>query len=462
MKKNILFILSLLALSGLAHAQSIGIGSSIFTPVNMLDVKGSMSIGAGYAGVNTAPVNGLLIQGNTGMGLTSPVYKLDVNGVIRNNADVISTSANTFRSIYGNYGVFDRNDGSDFYMLLTNAGDQYGSWNALRPFRINLPSGDVYINSNSTSIYSRSSDGYVGIGTTSPVSKLDVRGKSTFTIDGTTECCGNDATIAIGENTAGTGRTARISFHNSGVSEGSLELYNGSPRRLRIYDNQAQGMGLQMSGPLYVDGTGNSYIQGSTGIGTASPAAKLDIIGKIKITDGTQAIGRVLTSDANGLASWQTSASLGQGYAQANATACTRINGDNTSTYTNTGACTSGYSTGTWFNVPGLSVTRTITAGNFVSVNVHIRWKTDNYTYWAPETIWFRILRDGTEIARSSMFTQDPDWYILEGDGNIFYYDAGATAGVHTYSVQTAMANNSAGIESYWIQDGYLTLIEIH
>lgn len=176
MKKNILFFLTFVLFSILSHAQSIGIGNSIFTPLNMLDVKGSMSIGTGYAGTNPAPVNGLLIEGNTGIGLINPGYKLDVNGVIRNNSDVISTSANTFRSIFGNYGIFDRNDGADFYTLLTNAGDQYGSWNGLRPFRINLSSGDVYINCNSTSFFSRSSDGNVGIGTTNPntSAKLDV------------------------------------------------------------------------------------------------------------------------------------------------------------------------------------------------------------------------------------------------------------------------------------------------
>lgn len=45
----------------------------------------------------------------------------------------------------------------------------------------------------------------------------------------------------------------------------------------------------------------------NVGIGTdtLSPSAKLDIIGKIKISDGTEGIGKVLTSDANGLASWQ-------------------------------------------------------------------------------------------------------------------------------------------------------------
>ena len=44
---------------------------------------------------------------------------------------------------------------------------------------------------------------------------------------------------------------------------------------------------------------------GSTGIGTNAPAAKLDVAGNVKIADGTQGVGRILTSDANGLATWQ-------------------------------------------------------------------------------------------------------------------------------------------------------------
>ncbi|WP_374460397.1 hypothetical protein [Chryseobacterium taeanense] len=47
---------------------------------------------------------------------------------------------------------------------------------------------------------------------------------------------------------------------------------------------------------------------GQIGIGTSTPTTKLEInsstSGVIKIVDGTQAIGRVLTSDANGLATW--------------------------------------------------------------------------------------------------------------------------------------------------------------
>ncbi len=48
-----------------------------------------------------------------------------------------------------------------------------------------------------------------------------------------------------------------------------------------------------------------SIINGNIGIGNTQPAAKLDILGNIKIADGSQGAGKILMSDADGLASWQ-------------------------------------------------------------------------------------------------------------------------------------------------------------
>ena len=48
-----------------------------------------------------------------------------------------------FRAIAGNYGCFIRNDGTNTYFLLTNSGNQYGTWNSLRPFTINNAGGGV-------------------------------------------------------------------------------------------------------------------------------------------------------------------------------------------------------------------------------------------------------------------------------------------------------------------------------
>src|SRR3989339_802884 len=50
---------------------------------------------------------------------------------------------------------------------------------------------------------------------------------------------------------------------------------------------------------------------GSVGIGTATPGAKLEVAGQVKITGGTPGAGKVLTSDASGLASWQSGGGSG-------------------------------------------------------------------------------------------------------------------------------------------------------
>ena len=44
---------------------------------------------------------------------------------------------------------------------------------------------------------------------------------------------------------------------------------------------------------------------GNVGIGTVTPDAKLEVAGEVKITGGAPGDGKVLTSDATGLASWQ-------------------------------------------------------------------------------------------------------------------------------------------------------------
>ena len=70
---------------------NVGIGVN---PVNKLDVTGGIAIGAGYAGVNFAPLNGAIIQGNVGIGTTGPQATLDVSGSV-----ILGTNGTLFNSL---------------------------------------------------------------------------------------------------------------------------------------------------------------------------------------------------------------------------------------------------------------------------------------------------------------------------------------------------------------------------
>jgi hypothetical protein len=67
--------------NGLIVQGNVGIGTSL--SANLFDVAGGISIGATYAGYQTAPSNGLAVQGNVGIGTWVPGQLLDVKGTVR-------------------------------------------------------------------------------------------------------------------------------------------------------------------------------------------------------------------------------------------------------------------------------------------------------------------------------------------------------------------------------------------
>ena len=69
----------------------------------------------------------------------------DITGPLRTTGEVQSSTPNGFRIAYGGYGAFWRNDSANLYLMLTDNGDPYGSYNGLRPFRVDLAKGNVSI-----------------------------------------------------------------------------------------------------------------------------------------------------------------------------------------------------------------------------------------------------------------------------------------------------------------------------
>ena len=128
-------------------------------------------------------------------------------------------------------------------------------------------------------------DGNVGIGLTNPLEKLEVAG--TVKSNGIKLTDGNEAAGKILQSDA------------SGLASWV------DPMTLTVDD-----------GDWTINGNNVYRLNGNVGIGTTTPSQKLDVNGSIKstglnLTDGNQANGRILQSDANGNAHWSDMPPLG-------------------------------------------------------------------------------------------------------------------------------------------------------
>ncbi len=126
-------------------------------------------------------------------------------------------------------------------------------------------------------------DGNTGIGTTSPDAKLEVAGQVKITGGAPAA----DKLLVSDATGLGSWKTA------TEIGIGGTLPAGTSGQTLR--HNGAAWIG---DGNLYNDGT-------NVGIGTATPSAKLDLNGQIRIRGGAPALGKVLVSDNAGLATWQ-------------------------------------------------------------------------------------------------------------------------------------------------------------
>ncbi|HAX9985156.1 TPA: phage tail protein [Escherichia coli] len=120
-----------------------------------------------------------------------PLSGGELTGGLTAAGEIISKSANGLRIAYGNYGFFIRNDGSSTYFMLTNSGDNLGTWNSLRPLAINNANGAVSIGNG-----------------------LNVTGD----------------TVSSSRVRAGNGKKFSISSSNSSTKEATFNLWGNSSR----------------------------------------------------------------------------------------------------------------------------------------------------------------------------------------------------------------------------------------
>ena len=238
-------------------------------------------------------------SGNVGIGTTGPGGKLEIAGVtdsapVRITGDAAGTARLDFYSLAGN--ALARN-----WMIRTDP-VTYGDFEIVQS---NAKNGDPQT-AGTARLYI-SAGGYVGIGTTSPATKIHVLGGNTIIdsvgvnalIDDT--LTGERSRLMLrNQNTgAGTSRSAAIEFNTSGVKwDIGTDIDLNAANNFYIRDRNS---GIRMK----IDGAGN------VGIGTTSPASKLHM------SSGT------LTIDGNVSASLKATGSIQIGF---DATACTAAN----------------------------------------------------------------------------------------------------------------------------------------
>jgi hypothetical protein len=140
--------------------------------------------------------------------------------------------------------------------------------------------------------------GNIGIGTTTPWSKLEVAGQ--IKITGGVPWLGkiliSDATgLASWSNAPTLVNTWNI-VGNSGTVAGTNFLGTTDNNDLVFKTNSVEFM--------------RALASGNVGIGTTTPWSKLEVAWQIKITGGTPGLGKILTSDATGLATWSNTPTL--------------------------------------------------------------------------------------------------------------------------------------------------------
>jgi hypothetical protein len=251
------------------------------------DTAGDKSKSLMYGTFAVDPLNQkLTINANVGVGTTTPGSKLTVGATngLAGKLLTVSDRATPATGAGANGILVDINGGGGIYMTGDN-GVVQGKYEAFGgALGIGTMSNSpMTFNTNNGERMRILASGNVGIGTTTPGQKL--------TVAGSVALATTDPSYIYTYN-----GTQKFLYSASG----NHILYSGGVAGGLGINNQADTVRLV----TIQDG-------GNVGIGTASPGAKLEVAGQVKITGGVPGAGKVLTSDASGLASWQASGSSG-------------------------------------------------------------------------------------------------------------------------------------------------------
>jgi hypothetical protein len=243
-------------LTGTTFADGLSLRMSNLNALLTNHENGDLSFAAnsGSFGVYGSPSITIKPSGAVGIGTFTPTAQLEVAGQVKITG--------------GSPGVGK---------VLTSDAAGLASWTT-------LTAGNQWAN-NGNNIYNANT-GNVGIGINAPAVNLHVTAASSPSqVDGNILI-----TNGITGHTIADGLRIRMNSSNASIQNSE----NGD---LLIQTNQGV-TGEYGSPAIWIKPSG------AIGIGTSTPTAHLEVAGQVKITGGSPGVGKVLTSNAEGLATW--------------------------------------------------------------------------------------------------------------------------------------------------------------
>ena len=235
------------------YAETYG-GGWYMSDSTWIRIHGNKNLYAGSSAV-------IRTDGQLQVGANGDKFLADSAGKVKAAGEIISTSANAFRMVQGDYGAFWRNDGRNTWLLLTASGDQYGSFNNLRPIMVDNVYGGVTLGGNTLVV---GHNAYVGVKTTSPTCPLDVNGDTRIR---------GKLRMDDGTNYGG-----KINFGDAD----QVYLWESADDALDIY--AANSLTLQSDEVVNVESDYLIVKSGCrVGIGASSPAYPLDVAGNARV-----------------------------------------------------------------------------------------------------------------------------------------------------------------------------------
>lgn len=178
---------------------NVGIGTSFTVPLARLGVGGTggVAIGNTYGTTATPPSSGLLVEGNVGIGTTTPTAKLAITGTSGSNTDIFGVASSTNARLFtvastGNVGIgatpsataVEKLSIAGKILFTDSANSVLRASNGSVDFLKYDGSGNVvltpYNSSAILTLYSNTSygnfGGSLGIGTTTPSARLAITG----------------------------------------------------------------------------------------------------------------------------------------------------------------------------------------------------------------------------------------------------------------------------------------------